>query len=761
MRATVGEDDDGEEDNCVIGCDFNSLLLLLYLFCPSDSFPSHFLSMSYHPSLIIRTHARTHTGDGMNLSQWLQSLESFIGAFYKQCPTVEFRGLLLYLIQRLKDGHVLELGVLRTLLKTAGGYSFADYSPAASLSASQIAGRAGSRRLKAETFGVVDKYNSQASAKVLSVLQTDRTGVKLLILLAQTRNRIVFQQGQHELEHVKLLGSFTDSCQVVMSILLEFLTDDTTADGAAVALAPTTKGTQKGKQANSADNKTATSVYGASLPSLRSLHEDFGLDPYMAWMLQRPLYHNNVSSTTNGANGSKPSKESYEAVVKSMFPTDVLATMSASLMEAFFAHSLRDIYVPEATYKSEIARLKKEEDRLVNLQRNDQKHLLGISFTRADEAELERVRRVGKTLINDLNAQKKHSDKVRKELASKANSFFGKDVDPLKSVQSFLVHCVYPRCVLSPDDAMYTAKFMAMLHKFETPRFNILQCFDELIAAVRASLFCSTESEAAAVGILLEETWKCIGRWRYDKQAFTTEIVGKIDAFESRSTLTPTAEGKKTEENGTTTVSSSSPSPMNAVVYKTLYDKWHTWMGACMLGCLRSTEYMHLRSCFVVMSRIVNVFPTRPKLGEMIIKAMDPFQEDDFPLADIKTAAQAYVVLLTKARGQGSWKEEDAAAVKARADKEKAAIAERKRKAREQFDAMNVETEQINREIGEKESRGRGWSGSAGGGSNNTGGGTGSGGTSGGGSGNGGRNSRDDDNRRVSETVRQDRGSCV
>lgn len=161
------------------------------------------------------------------------------------------------------------------------------------------------------------------------------------------------------------------------------------------------------------------------------------------------------------------------------------------------------------------------------------------------------------------------------------------------------------------------------------------------------------------------------------------------------------------------------------------------------------------------MSRIVNVFPTRPKLGEMIIKAMDPFQEDDFPLADIKTAAQAYVVLLTKARGQGSWKEEDAAAVKARADKEKAAIAERKRKAREQFDAMKVETEQINREIGEKESRGRGWSGSAGGGSNNTGGGTGSGGTSGGGSGNGGRNSRDDDNRRVSETVRQDRGSCV
>lgn len=143
--------------------------------------------------------------------------------------------------------------------------------------------------------------------------------------------------------------------------------------------------------------------------------------------------------------------------------------------------------------------------------------------------------------------------------------------------------------------------------------------------------------------------------------------------------------------------------------YKLLYNKWHAAIGASAIGCLDSTEYMHLRACFIILSRLVDAYPTRPKLGQKLLDALAPLQDDDYPLQDIKTAAQAYGTLLVKARSSGVWKEEDAAVAKAREDKKKAAIAERKKKAEEQFAEMKRESEKLSEEIGD--SRTRGWAG--------------------------------------------------
>ena len=60
------------------------------------------------------------------MTQWLSLLEDFIQDFYKNFPGVELQGILSYLPKRLRDRHVLELGVLHTLLETTGGYDFRD-----------------------------------------------------------------------------------------------------------------------------------------------------------------------------------------------------------------------------------------------------------------------------------------------------------------------------------------------------------------------------------------------------------------------------------------------------------------------------------------------------------------------------------------------------------------------------------------------------------------------------------------------------------
>ena len=102
---------------------------------------------------------------GLNKEQWLASLETFTGAFYKKFPDVELRGILIYLTQRFQEGEVSELGVLRSLIKTAGGYGFVDYDSTAALSDLQLDGRCGSRLLKRETssFGIVDDINKKLS----------------------------------------------------------------------------------------------------------------------------------------------------------------------------------------------------------------------------------------------------------------------------------------------------------------------------------------------------------------------------------------------------------------------------------------------------------------------------------------------------------------------------------------------------------------------------------------------------------------------
>ncbi|KAL3903996.1 MAG: hypothetical protein SGILL_010236, partial [Bacillariaceae sp.] len=217
---------------------------------------------------------RIRTEDGVNLSQWLQSLETFTGEFYKRRPFVEFRGIISYLMTRLKQGNVMELGMLRTLLKVAGGFSFADYSPTASLNETQLKGRAGSLTLTKETmsFGIVEETSTRAADRIKEVLQANGLGVSLLILIAQARDQILFDASRKGFKEVKLFGNLNDSCQVVMAILLSFLTSDDFND----------------KKSGGFSSETSVSSFSKCLPSLQELHSEYGLDFETVWFLCRP-----------------------------------------------------------------------------------------------------------------------------------------------------------------------------------------------------------------------------------------------------------------------------------------------------------------------------------------------------------------------------------------------------------------------------------------------------------------------------------------
>mmetsp|Transcript_454 Transcript_454/g.661 ORF Transcript_454/g.661 Transcript_454/m.661 type:complete len:1353 (+) Transcript_454:201-4259(+) len=608
--------------------------------------------------------------DGINMSQWLQSLELFTGSFYKKCPDVEFRGILSYLVHRLKAGNVLELGILKTLIKTAGGYSFADYSPTASLSTHELGGRAGSLVLKRETFafGIVDAINLRALERVRSVLQSQNLGSTILILLAQSRRRLVFDGSgaTREKKHVKLIANLLDSCQVVMYMLLEFLTTDSL------------KKYSKQPMDSAQDEKTVIETYAASLPPLEVLLNKYQLDPVSAWMFCRPIFR---ALRRGGALGDEFNSHQGDrsSTIKGMLPEEVWKDLTTSLVDTFFSLSLYDIFFPESTYKAEIARLNDADQRLSLKKTNNQPGVM--QFSREDEVALERGKVTLTVITEDMNAQKKHCEDIQKQIFT-AEPFFSSEEIKVESIQTFITHCIYPRCRLSPDDAAYCVHFIMLLHRKKTAGFSTLHFIDEFIRVLCGSLYSSTEDEAAAMGIILLEFWKVVSRWRYDDEVFANEVAGMPGAMLIQ------------EESGVC-------SEVGKDQYKSLYDKWHAAVGRAAIGCFDSYEYMHVRASLVVLSRMVEEFPTKPKLGQKLLKALEALQDDSYPLQDIKTTAHAYGTLLLKARSEGVWKEEDAATIKAREEKEKAKIAERNKRREEQLAALHLDTEKINKEIGE------------------------------------------------------------
>ena len=640
-------------------------------------------------------------------------MESFIGAFYQRFPTVEFRGIINYVMRRLRHGHVTELGVLRSLLKTTGGWSFADYSPAASLSTAQLEGRAGTTLLKRETmtFGVVENFNLQSSCQLRCVLQKEDLGVSLLILLAQVRSRIVFDAKGGRPKPVKLIGNLFDTTQVVMATMLDFLTKSS-EEVAASSTVNHEAENGNGKVLDEVKHSIELARYAKSMPKLPELVETYGIDIATAWMLCRPLVRaaQNAKITDiedDPVAAFAPSEEATAAFKKLVRSESIWDDISPEFFELFCTHTIYDLFCPESIYTNEINRLNKEVERLNQRQNQPASQFVQGAPPQTNPAdEIERLKKVSSSLSSQLPQQKTHVEAMHAKFRSideSAKLFLKKDVS-VSAVNTFLSRCIFPRCMQGPDDAFYCAHFVFLLHKSETPGFSTLHFLDELFSVVSSSLFGVTEGEAANLSILLLETWKLVSRWRYDEEAYEEEVVGKPGSF----MVDPIEEDNEEQK---TAASEGNIFPVSYDQYKALFVKWHTAIGAATLGCLKSSEYMHTRASLIVLSRIVDVFPSRPNLGNKLFEVLEPLKsEENSALPDIRSAAQAYIMQLNKARADGVWKEEDKAIVEARVKAEKEAQELRKRKAEERFDELKMESEKITAEIGhdDRDRRGRG-----------------------------------------------------
>ncbi|CAB4273699.1 unnamed protein product [Prunus armeniaca] len=266
--------------------------------------------------------------DGLNVSDWLQSLASFWGHLCKKYPSMELRGLFQYLVNQLKKGQGIELVLLQELIQQMANVHYTE-----NLTEDQLDAMAGSETLRyqATSFGVT--RNNKALIKSTnrlrdSLLPKDESklAIPLLLLLAQHRS---------------------------------------------VAVTP-------------------TSAYAQLIPSLDDLVHQYHLDPEVAFLIYRPvmrlfkcrgssdvfwpLDNNDTQGITSANSESEAAEHSGNLVldvgspskpvtwldllntVKTMLPPKAWNSLSPDLYATFWGLTLYDLYVPRNCYESEIAK---------------------------------------------------------------------------------------------------------------------------------------------------------------------------------------------------------------------------------------------------------------------------------------------------------------------------------------------------------------------------------------------------------------------
>ncbi|KAH7461447.1 THO complex subunit 2 [Phytophthora ramorum] len=552
--------------------------------------------------------------DGTHVSLWLTSLANFSGSFYRRYPNVELAGLLQYLIQRLQNWASVDLIVLSELLTKMGScLSLED------ISVSQLEAQAGGPHLWYEPTD--PKFqNRRAIPRLRDALIKRNLALPLCILICQMRSRIEYHEDR-ELPHLKLLGRVFDTCQLTLSQLLQFL------GGVVDPL-----------------------VYRKMLPSITKLVHEYNMPPELAMSLCRPAMRSDdpvlqkaprgvhatggANTASNGTSNGSSSEEKSWFMYNSDFLEDIKHALRADngpdgksedpftgltpeVYATFWGLKLYDIHIPFQQYESEILRL-----------RNSVTSGANASLSGSERKKLkEKTTQMIDVLTTEQKDQVAHRKRVYERLEEMKGKFFKDETkDHQTSIDELLQKCVIPRSLISPEDALFAAKFMERLHTFATPQLSTLQYIHKVNVKVSAIVLCATEREASNFGIFMKETLGLILRWyqngvTYDDEAIHGKIGMSLDLKDDKKRLAHRQ-------------------------FKAAYARWHKQLEIVYTMALASGEYMPIRNTLVVLTKLIDVFPAGRGTAEVILSIVEKLTNED--REDIKIMAKRYFALLTK-----------------------------------------------------------------------------------------------------------------
>lgn len=208
--------------------------------------------------------------------------------------------------------------------------------------------------------------------------------------------------------------------------------------------------------------------------------------------------------------------------VHDILPAECWESITKTVYFTFWRHSLYDIHVPRERYEAEIKRMRRqidEIDRFVPPIGGEADPKAGATKRKKDR---ERCVSNKEKLQAELSQQLAHSAAVLKRLEASKNTWFRETSAQQVNLANnqLLQSCIFPRCVFSPADAMYCAKFVQLIHMQDTPYFSTLHFADKLARDIGVLIFCCTERQASNFGRFLKEIMGMFNHWITDEAVF-------------------------------------------------------------------------------------------------------------------------------------------------------------------------------------------------------------------------------------------------
>ncbi|KAK2995185.1 hypothetical protein RJ640_005775 [Escallonia rubra] len=568
--------------------------------------------------------------DGLNLSDWLQSLASFWGHLCKKYPSMELRGLFQYLVNQLKKGNGIELVLLQELIQQMANVQYTE-----NMTEDQLDAMAGSETLRyqATSFGVT--RNNKALIKSTnrlrdSLLPKDepKLAIPLLLLIAQHRSVVVINA---EVPYIKMVSEQFDRCHGTLLQFVEFLCG---------AMTP--------------------AAYAQLIPCLDDLISLYHLDPEVAFLIYRPVMRLFKCQSCSGVfwpldcAESTAEKEAEPAdssdkflldlgsprkpitwtnlldTVRTMLPSKAWNSLSPDLYATFWGLTLYDLYVPRKRYELEIT---KQHAALKALEELSDNSNSAITKRKKDK---ERIQESLDRLASELQKHEENVASVRKRLAHEKDNWLSSCPDTLKINMEFLQRCIFPRCTFSMPDAVYCAMFVHTLHSLGTPFFNTVNHIDVLICkTLQPMICCCTEYEVGRLARFLFETLKTAYYWKSDESIYEREC-GNMPGF---------AVYYRYPNSQRVTYSQ----------FIKVHWKWSQRITRLLIQCLESTEYMEIRNALILLTKISNVFPVTRKSGINLEKRVAKIKSDE--REDLKVLATGVAAAL--AARKPSWVTEE------------------------------------------------------------------------------------------------------
>lgn len=532
--------------------------------------------------------------DGQNISLWLTSLSVFCGNLGRKYSCINFEPVFHYLISSVCDNQYLDLIVLRNLIVYMTGQEVIK-----DLSEQQVEHLSSGiilRKVSLAKEASLD-WHLEGVANLRIALENQLGSpfiIPFLVIVAQSQQSIIFGSESKNLKHI---GQMYDICREILVLYVNFLCS-AYSDKEYAELVP--------------DMLLLSQKYSLDLPNVLFIHRPIlnCLKP----KFMHTLFDDDVILET--ASGNKTWKDLcgiFQKIQGARLQTPT------GLYAIFWALTTNDIYVPEKKYRAEICKIAEyitQNDK--NL--SDWKLLNDHKYERFSDPKL--PSQIQTSLTKELENRKYIIDSSRFCLETQAKTptdrncqlYFSAEV-----IASLLRECIFPRCVHSCTDAIYSFRFIMELCALDLPSHSLFHVCTEIIHNLSILLFLFTENEGTEFARFFSGIFQIL----HDTISQNLKAIMKSsEDFQELNALRGTI--------------------------KILYKLQQQISKSVLIG-LKSQEYLEFRNTLIILTKLLKYFPVIIRIGNQLVDQVEN-TKDSNERGDIRTMSIRYLSLIKQTK---------------------------------------------------------------------------------------------------------------